>query len=110
MPDSLLHQLERDVDLLLMEHTGNAASSKVTMAQTQSTGVAANPSSNTSSHPSPLVVERIRTLFAESLPIESLVLLREICRSHKPLIPSELKFYIISSLSSRASFRVCLCH
>lgn len=78
MPESLLHQLERDIDLLLMRHTGNAASSKVTMAQAQSSSTLAVTAAAFSTETSPIVIERIKTLFAESLPLQNLVLLREI--------------------------------
>jgi hypothetical protein len=88
LPQSLLQSLERDIDLLLMEHTGNSASTKVMTATTQSapplsaslsaSSSMSGSSANRASVASPLVVERIRDLFSESLPRENLVLLREI--------------------------------
>jgi hypothetical protein len=100
--------MEREIDILLLEHTGNAASSKVTMAQAQSP--AATPPSGSSTNTefahqqqqqpqmfplqhqlqqqrqgqgvvtpaSPLVIARIKDLFANSLPKENVILLREI--------------------------------
>lgn len=103
--------MEREIDILLLEHTGNAASSKVTMAQAQSpsppntsnlnntsnntTGVFANQqkmphaiglsgqqsNTTTTTSASPLVVKRIKDLFANNLPKENVILLREICES-----------------------------
>jgi hypothetical protein len=102
VPESLLHNMEREIDILLLEHTGNAASSKVTMAQAQSpnppnssnsntsnsTGILANqqntfPTTTTSA--SPLVIKRIKDLFANNLPKENVILLREICEFHSSL-------------------------
>jgi hypothetical protein len=79
VPESLLHSLEREIDILLMEHTGNAASSKVTMAQAQSPTQPTIISPNPGAAVSPMVVSRIKDLFAERLPVEHIVLLREIC-------------------------------
>lgn len=116
VPESLLHNMEREIDILLLEHTGNAASSKVTMAQAQSSspsppnssktttpstnaevfasqqqqqplphGVAVSSSNGSNSNgmtqASPLVIKRIKDLFANNLPKENVILLREICRS-----------------------------
>lgn len=94
VPESLLHNMEREIDILLLEHTGNAASSKVTMAQAQSpppplssgTGsvseFANQQKTSSASSASPLVVNRIKDLFANNLPKENVILLREICKSH----------------------------
>lgn len=109
VPESLLHNMEREIDILLLEHTGNAASSKVTMAQAQSPsptnssntseifanqqkmpqllGVSSSSSSSGSNvkvaitTASPLVIKRIKDLFANNLPKENVILLREICES-----------------------------
>lgn len=112
--------MEREIDILLLEHTGNAASSKVTMAQSQSpsasptnpSGLAEQaaggpPASQSQSQlggphqlpmqqqpqptiishqmakgsivpASPLVISRIKDLFANELPKENVILLREI--------------------------------
>lgn len=105
--------MEREIDILLLEHTGNAASSKVTMAQAQSPPSTASTSGefsqqqqrmpqmiNSSSSQkgianstNPLVIERIKDLFANNLPKENVILLREICElfdGHKVSLLSEV--------------------
>lgn len=119
MPESLLHNMEREIDILLLEHTGNAASSKVTMAQAQSpsppnssdtsdgkfsnqqkmpqilgissssTPVSSSSSNNVKSAgttASPLVIKRIKDLFANNVPKENVILLREICECLRSFI------------------------
>lgn len=113
VPESLLHNMEREIDILLLEHTGNAASSKVTMAQAQSPSPSPNnfttTSASTSSEEfaaqqqqqprrpsqnaamaSPLVINRIKELFADHVPRENVILLREICEySHYSVWPQK---------------------
>lgn len=87
-----------------MEHTGNAASSKVTMAQAQSVGSIAQPAASGASQTSPIVIERIRTLFSQALPVENLVLLREICTC---LVQIDMcKLTILRSLPLSASLKL----
>lgn len=112
LPSPLLHSLESDIDALLLEHTGSAASSGAMMQSQQapgspvlsmsragsiSEGMGMSLSASTSSTASAassgsghsgislekreMIGKRIKELFTSALPVENLVLLREICKS-----------------------------